>query len=168
MSSIVRNKKGEVEGRQRADTLQSYMNMQQNNIPFFVLAHVKLNYLSIHSLFRQIRFSLAEVRWIGALCHFSTMFGYIWRSVSTAGGTDCSWEWTSNYLSWDSNPSRERRVVSKWDALTTRPLLWQTYSLSNKKKLFTDAVTIDNLVTLSWQRDNLCYFFTTNMLCKAR
>ena len=57
------------------------------------------------------------------------MFGYIWRSVSTAGGTHCSWEWTSNffslaadnYLSWDSNPSGEGRVVSKRDALTTRP-----------------------------------------------
>jgi len=40
----------------------------------------------------------------------------------------CSWEWTSNltlatdnYLSWDSNPSGEGRVVSKQDALTTRP-----------------------------------------------
>ena len=67
--------------------------------------------------------------WIGALRHFSTIFGYIWRSVSTAGGTKCSWEWTSNlpletdnYLSWDSNPSWEGRVVSKRNALTTRPL----------------------------------------------
>ena len=28
---------------------------------------------------------------------------------------------TDNYLSWDSNPSGEERVVSKRDALTTRP-----------------------------------------------
>ena len=52
----------------------------------------------------------------------------IWRSVSTAGGTNCSWEWTSNlplatdnYLSLDSNPIGEGRVVSKREALTTRP-----------------------------------------------
>ena len=39
-----------------------------------------------------------------------------------------SWEWTSNlplatdnYLSWASNPSGEERIVSKRDALTTRP-----------------------------------------------
>ena len=68
------------------------------------------------------------MRWIGALRHFLTMFGYIWRSVSAVGGTNCSWEWTSNlplatekYLSWDSNPSRQGRVVSKRDAFTTRP-----------------------------------------------
>ena len=67
-------------------------------------------------------------RWINALRHFSTMCCYIWWSVSTAGATHCSWEWTSNlplatdnYLSWDSNPSGEGRVVSKRDALTTRP-----------------------------------------------
>ena len=69
-----------------------------------------------------------ELNWIGALRHFSTMFCYIWRSVSTAGGTQCSCEWTSNlplatdnYLSWDSNPSGEGRVVSKRAALTSRP-----------------------------------------------
>ena len=73
-------------------------------------------------------FSLVLLKmWIVALRHFSTMFGYIWRPVSTAGGTNCSWDWTSNlplatdnYLSWDSNPSGERRVVSKRDAVTTR------------------------------------------------
>ena len=69
-----------------------------------------------------------DVRWIGALRNFSTIFGYIWRSVSTAGGINCSWKWTSNlplatdnYLSWDSNPSGEGQVVSMCDALTTRP-----------------------------------------------
>ena len=73
-------------------------------------------------------------RWIGVLCHFSTVLGYtvimIRLSVSTARGTECFWEWnsnllpaTENYLSWDSNPnhSGERRVVSKWDAFTNRP-----------------------------------------------
>ena len=61
-----------------------------------------------------------EVSWIVFLRHFSTLFGYIWPSVSTAGGTNCSWEWTSNlplaadnYLSWDSNPKPQRRVVFK-------------------------------------------------------
>ena len=75
-----------------------------------------------------------EVRWIGALRHFSTIFGYIWQSVSTAGGTNCSWEWTSNlplatdnYLSWDSNPSGEGRAVSKRDAFTTLP--WRSLSI---------------------------------------
>ena len=29
---------------------------------------------------------------IGSSRHFSTMFGYMWRSVSTAGETDCPWE----------------------------------------------------------------------------
>ena len=69
-----------------------------------------------------------EVGWFGVLPHFSTMFAFIWRSVLTAGGTHCSWEWTINltlateiYLSWDWNPSGEGRVVSKRDALTTRP-----------------------------------------------
>ena len=58
-------------------------------------------------------------RWIGALRHFSSVFGYIWWSVSTAEGTHCSWEWTSNlplatdnYLSWDSDPSVEGRSLS--------------------------------------------------------
>ena len=78
-----------------------------------------------------------ELSWIGALRHFSTMLGYIWLSVSTAGGTNCSWEWTSNlplatdnYLSWDSSPSGEGRVVSKRDALTTRPRRphWKRYT----------------------------------------
>ena len=71
-----------------------------------------------------------EVRWGELVLNaiFQPCFGYIWRSVSTAGGTNCSWEWTSNlplvtdnYLSWDSNPSGEGRVVSKRDTLTTRP-----------------------------------------------
>ena len=69
-----------------------------------------------------------KVRWIVVLRHFSILFGYIWRSVSTAGWTNCFLEWTSNlplatdnYLSWESNPSREGRVVSKLDTLTTRP-----------------------------------------------
>jgi len=35
---------------------------------------------------------------IGVLHHFTciTLFGYIWRPVSAAGGTHCSWEWTSS------------------------------------------------------------------------
>ena len=44
-----------------------------------------------------LRTHLIYVRWVEVnLRHFSTIFGYIWRSVSTAGGTNCSWEWTSN------------------------------------------------------------------------
>ena len=50
-------------------------------------------------------------------------------AVITAGGPNCSWEWTSNlplatdnYLSWNSNPGGEGRVVPKRDALTTRLL----------------------------------------------
>ena len=70
---------------------------------------------------------ISMVRCIGVLHHFSTIFGYIWQSVSTARGTNCSWEWTSslplatdNFLSWDSNPSGEGRVVSRRDALSQK------------------------------------------------
>ena len=64
-----------------------------------------VNRLSVyHSLHRatspyQCKNTLVPIqaRWIGVLpIVFSTIFGYIWRSVSTAGETNCSWEWTSN------------------------------------------------------------------------
>ena len=70
---------------------------------------------------------LEVVKWICGLCLF--FLGYLLRAGSTDWGTDCR-EWTSNlplaadnYLSYDSSPnhSGEERVVSKWDALTTRP-----------------------------------------------
>ena len=48
---------------------------------------------------------------------------YLWRSVSTAGGTNCSWEWTSNlplatdnYLFWDSNHEPQRREANSFKA----------------------------------------------------
>jgi len=52
---------------------------------------------------------------------FQPYLASIWQCVSIAGGTNCSWEWTSNiplatdnYFSWDSNPnhSEEGRIVS--------------------------------------------------------
>jgi len=46
---------------------------------------------------------------------FSNLFGYIWRSVSTVGETNCFWEWTRNL----PLPSGEGRAVSKRDAFTT-------------------------------------------------
>ena len=115
-----------------------------------------------------------EVRWIDALRHFSTMFGYIWRSVSTAGGTHCSWEWTStlplatdNYLSWDSNPRGEGRVVSKRDALTTRPrrplLLKVSHSYCRKVKngarLLLFHVTTKTKRLLNTWRSYCCFVY---------
>ena len=60
-----------------------------------------------------------------ALRHCSTLLCYtcIWRSVSTAGGTDCTCilEGTSNlplaagiYLAWDSNPNHNGECVSSF------------------------------------------------------
>ena len=97
------------------------------------------------------------MRWIGALSHFSTMFGYIWRSVSTAGGTHSSWEWTSNlplatdnYLSWDSNPSREGPVVSKRYALTTQPRR---------------SLEVNREVTIDWDHINNMIKIDNNIFC---
>jgi len=62
-----------------------------------------------------------EMRLIVVLHYFQPLC-YLWRSVSIAGGTNCSWKWTSNlplaidnWLSWDSNPNHswEGQVVSQ-------------------------------------------------------
>ena len=55
---------------------------------------------------------------------FSTLLGYIWQSVSIAGGcipATFRYKHTDNYISLDSNPnhSGEGRVVSKRDALAS-------------------------------------------------
>ena len=44
----------------------------------------------------------------------------------------------SNYLSWDSNPSGEGRVVSKRDVLTTRPLLFSYRNRQTDRPIETD------------------------------
>ena len=87
--------------------------MLQINISFKCVCHALSNFL----------FMSVKVRWCEVL-----LYAIFQPYLVIYGGPLPQLEWTSNlplatdnYLSWDSNPSGEGRVVSKREALTTRP-----------------------------------------------
>ena len=96
------------------------------------------------------------------------MFGYTWRSVSAAGGTDCSWEWdsnlpwaTDNYLSWDSNPDhcREERAVLKQNQSLghSGPLNWH-------KQFYDLIIKLNCVICFLWVISVVTYMYVYSVL----